>query len=290
MHYTVSDLLTYNNINRMTRRSLSKREADLILALEWEKTSFVSLKDIKRRLHCSDVYARYVAHVLRKKGWLYPLGKGHYQLIGAERGPKGVPEMNPYFIVRFFPKEYFLAYRWACEHHGLSTQVPTVIPVAVRHPKSPMEFKNVRFEFIVLTRKRFFGFEEVSVQGQKVRVSDLERTLLDSFDRPDLVGGIEVAAQAMFHAWKKNPDQIKLIAYLKRMGDSGLSRRIGYLAEVLKLRFSDKLAAYLRSQVKKDPVYLGSPKRWGSAGDRDPRWNLIVNVQREELLGEVHIG
>ena len=115
----------------MTQRSLSKREGDLVLALEWEKKRFVSLKDIKRRLRCSDAYSRYIAHALRKKGWLERVGQGQYQLIGAVRGPKGVPEMNPYLIVRFFPRSYFFAYRFACEHHGLTTQVPTVITVGI---------------------------------------------------------------------------------------------------------------------------------------------------------------
>jgi predicted transcriptional regulator of viral defense system len=273
----------------MTRRSLSKREGDLVLALEWEKQRFISLKDIRRRLKCSAAYARYMAHALHEKGWLEPLAKGQYQLIGAERGPRGVPEMNPYVVARFLPKPYFFAYRFACEQHGLLTQVPTTIHVALKRPKRPMELKNVRFEFVVLTPKRFFGLEEITVLGEKIQVSDLERTVLDALDRPELVGGIEASIQAMFHA-AKEADYARLLGYLKRMDDRALARRFGYLADQLKLELPKELSKHLQAQVNKNPAYLGSPARWGKDGQRDPDWNLVINVPKLELLGEVRIG
>ncbi|MBI5883117.1 MAG: hypothetical protein HZB91_08435 [Elusimicrobia bacterium] len=289
-YYTVSDSLTNGIQHRMTKRSLSKREGDLILALEWDKQSLVTIKDIMRRLRCSNAYARYLAHTLHKKGWLETLAKGHYQLIGAARGPKGVPDMNPYGVVaRLFPKPYFLAYHWAGTHHGLLTQVSYVTHVAVLRPKAPMEFKNIRFEFIKLAKKRFFGYAEATIMGEKVLIADRERTLLDALDRPTLIGGIEASAQSVFHAGKKW-DAGRILEYLRRFDDSALARRFGYLCQTLRIVLPEDLTAYLSSQVKKDAAYLGSPKRWGTQGDRDKRWNLILNVPREELMGEVRIG
>ncbi len=287
--YIISKSLTFAHATRMTRRSLSQREGDLILALEWEKKRFVTLKEIKRRLRCSDTYAGYLAHTLKKKGWLEPLGKGNYQLIGAERGPEGVREMNPYVIARFLPKPYFLAYRWACTHHGLITQVSHVIHVAVLRPKVSLEIKNVSFEFIKIVRKRFFGCEEATVMGEKVMISDPERSVLDALDRPELVGGIEASAQALFHAWQKL-DPGKLQDYLRRFDDSALARRFGYLCEALRVTLPKSVMSYLLGQVKKDPAYLGTPKRWGTQGERDKRWNLTLNVSHDELMGEVRIG
>ena len=70
-----------------TKRSLSKKEADLVLSWEWDNRRLVSLQDITKRLRCSSGYANKIAHVLHKKGWLDPLAKGKYLLIGAKRGP-----------------------------------------------------------------------------------------------------------------------------------------------------------------------------------------------------------
>ncbi len=273
----------------MTRRSLSKREAELVLAWEWEKRRLITIGDVMKRLRCSNGCARKMAHTLRKKGWIEPLTKGHYLLVGAERGPKGVPEMNPYIVARILPKSYFFAYRFACAHHGLLTQIPRVIHVAVRRPKQPMEIKNVRFQFVELSGKRFFGYQESAIMGEKVRVSDMERSILDALDRPDLVGGIEAGAQVLFHAGKKM-EMTKVLDYLQRFDDSALSRRFACLCELLRITLPSELKSYFRGQVKKNPALLGSPKRWGTKGRLDKRWNIILNVPKEYLLGEVRIG
>lgn len=272
----------------MAKRTLSKRESDLILALEWDKKRIVNLKEISRRLRCSPGYAKKLAHVLVRKGWLEPLIAGNYLLIGAERGPKGVPEMNPYLIARILRQPYFFAYRIACNHHGLLTQIPSVIHIAVTRLKRPIEIKNVRFEFIILTKKRFFGLEETTVFGEKVKFSDLERTVLDALDRPDLVGGIEASAQVLFEA-RKRLDNSKLLAYLERMNNSALARRLGYLSELFQLKIDQQLQDYLKDQIKKDPALLGDPDRWGRQGERNEDWNLIINVPKRELMGEIRI-
>jgi len=272
----------------MTKRTLSKRESDLILALEWDKAQTVSLKEIGKRLRCSQGYAKKLAHVLVRKGWLEPLAPGHYLLVGADRGPKGVPEMNPYFIARVLRQPYFFAYRIACSHHGLLTQIPSVIHIAVTRIKKPLEIKNVRFEFIILSKKRFFGFEEVTVFGEKVNFSDLERTVLDALDRPDLVGGIEASTQVLFEAGKKL-NSSKLSNYLKKMNNSALARRFGYLSDMLQIKLSANLKNYLKKQIKKDPALLGGPNRWGRKGERNKDWNLIINVPKKELIGEIRI-
>ncbi|MFC1521901.1 type IV toxin-antitoxin system AbiEi family antitoxin [Elusimicrobiota bacterium] len=273
----------------MSKRSLSKREADLVLSWEWEKQRLVTVKDIMKRLRCSLGYACKILHVLGKKGWIEPLAKGHYLVVGAGRGPKGVPEMNPYLAARFFPKPHFFAYRFACAHYGLLTQIPRVFHVAVTRFKKPLELKNVRFEFIRLTKKRLFGYTEATVMGEKINICDRERTVLDALDRPDLVGGIEAATQAVFQG-SKQMNSTKLLVYLKQYNDSALCRRFGYLCELLKISLPKNFVSYLLTQIKKDPAYLGSPKRWGKTGERNKRWNLILNVPQKELLGEVRIG
>ncbi len=272
----------------MTKRTLSKREAELILWMEWEGLLIISLEEIATKMHCSSGYARKMAHILHQKGWLDPLVRGQYLLVKADRGPEGIPSMNSYLVARFLQKPYFFGYRFACSHHGLLTQLPSVIHVAVLRHKQPIELKNIRFEFVVLTKKRLFGFAEETQFGEKIYISDLERTVIDALNRPDLVGGIESVVQVIFHSWKKL-DYDKLIDYLVRFQDRALARRFGYLIELLDLSFRDDLMEYFQSQVTKNPIYLGSCKRWGKAGERDKRWNLILNIPYEALMGELDI-
>ncbi|MBI4677955.1 MAG: hypothetical protein HY748_10270 [Elusimicrobia bacterium] len=261
----------------------------MVLALEWDKRRLVTIKEIVKCLRCTRNFAYWLAHSLQRKGWLEPVVPGTFLLIGAERGPKGVPEMNPFVIARVLPKPYFFAYRWACLHHGLTTQVPTLVHVALARPKRPIEIKNTRFEFIELAPKRMFGYEETEKAGEKLYVSDLERTVLDAIDRPGLVGGIEAATEAVFSAGKRMEFQ-RLLEYLRRFDDSALARRLGYLCELLKVPLPKDLSDYLSGQTKRIPAFLGTPSRWGKEGPLDKHWRLVVNVPRQELLGEVHIG
>lgn len=287
--YTLTDTVRESILDRMTRRSLSKREADLVLALEWDKQRLLTIKDIAKRLRCSPNYAYRLAHTLQRKGWLETIVPGTFLLVGAERGPKGVPEGNPFVVARVLPKPYFFAYRWACVHHGLGTQVPSVVHVALARRKRPIEIKHMRFEFVALSPKRIFGYEETTQFGEKINVTDMERTILDAIDRPELVGGIEAAAQAVFFGAKKM-DHNKILDYLKRFNDAALARRFGYLCDVLKVILPKALNECLASHAKRLPAYLGTPARWGRGGQIDERWGLIINVPQDELMGEVRIG
>lgn len=192
-------------------------------------------------------------------------------------------------IARILPRPYFFAYRWACMHHGLSTQIPRIVPVALVRPKRPVEFHFTRFEFIELAKSRMFGYLETTLAGERINVSDLERTTLDALDQPDLVGGVEIGASAVFHAARRW-DQGRLLDYLRRFNDSALARRLGYLCGVLKVHLGLELSAYLAAQTGRIPAYLGTPRRWGKEGPLDERWSLRINVPKDELLGEVYIG
>ena len=82
----------------------------------------------------------------------------------------------------------------------------------------------------------------------------------------------------------------KLLDYLRRFDASALARRLGYLCELLKVRLPKDLSGYLWGQTNRLPAYLGMPGRWGKEGPLDKRWRLVINVPKQELLGEVHIG
>ena len=125
--------------------------------------------------------------------------------------------------------------------------------------------------------------------GEKIQVSDRERSMLDAIDRPELVGGIEAAVQCLFHGGRKL-DWPRLLGYLRRYHDSALARRLGYLCELLRIQLPEEVAGYLSGQSRRAPARLGSAKRWGERGRLDRRWRLILNVPEKELLGEVRIG
>jgi len=273
-----------------TRRSLSSKEAQLILQFEWDKKRFVILDDIVSILKCSKGYARKIVHILRAKGWLETIEPGKYFLILAERGIRPVvPDMNPYIVVKILDEPYYFSYRAACLYYGLTTQVPSVVHVALLRQKARLKLKNMEFRFVKLARHKFFGWKRVKLFGEEVNMADLEKTILDSLEHPDLAGGIEGVVRAIFKAKDKLHYQ-KLKKYLGEMKSSTLSRRLGLILESLNIPVPEKLEKFLLKQVKKDKAYLASPGRWGKKGKLNTKWNLVENVSRRDLLSEIEAG
>lgn len=275
----------------MKRRSLSGNEAKLVLQLEWDNAWFLDTATIRKLLRCSKSYAYVIAHSLVKKGWLEPVGKGHYLLIEANRGYKKLaPKMTPYVIARTLNQPYYLAYLSAAYHHHLTTQLPRVLHIAVRRQRRPLKFKHTKVQFVTVREKKFFGYERAKIDNEQVMVSDLEKTLIDSLDRPALVGGIEAVVRFIQVA-SPQTDFEKLLQYTKRNGNRALAVRLGYLVETLRTpKTPDYFIRELRRHVSHLVTPLGEVKRWGKSGHISPNWNIIENVPINNLMSEIEIA
>lgn len=276
-------------MEKIKKRTLSGNEAKLILQLEWEGKTYFTAQEVIQNLHCSKNYAYFLIHRLKEKAWIEPVERGKYLLISAMRGKKPVPDMNPYIVVKILNEPYYFSYRAACLYYGLTTQVPSVVHIALLRQKARLKLKNMEFRFVKLARHKFFGWKRVKLFGEEVNMADLEKTILDSLEHPDLAGGIEGVARAIFKA-KDRLHYQKLKKYLGEMKSSTLSRRLGLILESLNIPIPEKLEKFLLKQVKKDKAYLASPGRWGKKGKLNTKWNLIENVSHRDLLSEIEAG
>jgi len=272
------------------KRTLSGNEARLILQLEWDNVSFVDIPSIRKLLRCSKSYAYFIAHSLIRKGWIEPIGKGHDLLIEAKRGYKKLaPRMSPYVITRTLNQPYYIGYLSAAYHHHLTTQLPRVLHIAVQRQRRPFTFKHVTVQFVTVTRRKFFGYEKAKIDNEEVVVSDLEKTLLDSLDRPELVGGIEAVARFILLSGPRTNFN-KLLLHTKKMGNRAIAVRLGYLLDRLDVSIAPGFVRKeLSKYVNKIPAPLGEVKRWGKKGRINPEWNVIENVPLQNLRAEVEI-
>lgn len=270
-------------------RTLSSMEAKLVLQLEWDGETFVDLDGISSILKCSKGYARKIAYTLKTKGWLESVSPGKYLLISAKRGISPVvPDMNPYVVARVLNEPYFFSYRAACLHHGLTTQVPTVVHVILLRQRASIKFKNMEFQFVKVAKHKFFGWKPVDLFGERVNMADLEKTVIDAIDRQDLAGGIEEVVKIIFNAYKKLSWD-KLSKYIANMKSSTLCRRLGFIIDLLNILVPKTFEDFLLQQVKKDKAYLASPQRWGTQGKLNRKWNLINNVPSKILMSDIEV-
>jgi predicted transcriptional regulator of viral defense system len=121
---------------------------------------------------------------------------------------------------------------------------------------------------------RYFGTKEYRPRGYPLRVTDLERTLLDGLLRPELTGGIG----NVLRAWALSRDLIDLnllVAYANRFGVAVLRQRVGLIMDELSLH---------HPEVDSWPAMAhrgGSSKLVGSepfSPTYSERWQLSINA------------
>jgi len=231
-------------------RSLSKREARIILELEWWGHKIITLSELHERLGGSEGDARVFAHRLVKKGWLERLKPGLFQLIPADRGPDGIADTHPLIAGTALADPYFFSFGTACLHYGFTDQVFAEVYIACQDRRRPAEIRGKRYVFVHVPEEQFFGHTEDTVLGQVVNIATTERALLDAIDRPRYSGGIREVSRIVRRSVK----------------------RISW--ELLKL---------IRPSSK---IQLGARRKWGTTGSLIRPWNVVENVPRNALLPE----
>ena len=274
----------------MPERSLSAAEARVVLSLEAEGESELSLDTIEKRAQVRRGFARKLAHDLVRKGWIQRVGRGRYLLNPSERGPEAVPDADPLRVGSHIVRPYHFGYASAAELWGFLLQVGRVYYIVTPVRTSVRLDHPAQFRFVRSRPDRFFGAQEMTRRGEVLFVSDPERTVIDCVDRPDLSGGLGGVAQIIARAkprlvWRRLSD------YLERLGNRSLSLRVGFLMERVRPTVAPPPSWGTRWCARPDEpwVPLGPPRTFGRRGPHDSRWHIIQNVPDRVLFSEVEL-
>lgn len=267
-----------------TNRTLSKAEAKVVLGLEWRDQKVVTSAELRSLLGGSDNYARFLAHRLVEKGWLERIKRGVFQLVPADRGPEGIGDTNMLATGAMLVSPYFYSFGTACTHYGFTEQVFREAYVACRIARRPLTIKGTRFVFVRLPEDRFFGFVDVDVLDETVRMATKERALLDAVDRPQLAGGLLEVSRIVAKAGREI-SWPKLLDTARRWQESAVVQRLGYLLDLHQVPLPPatrrKLLALVNPASK---VHLAARTSRGTRGRLVAPWGIVENVPRESLL------
>lgn len=147
----------------------------------------------------------------------------------------------------------YLAYHAALEYHGLANQVFYELSVSSKEIFHSFDYDGIRY-------KCYMSRSEVGlvtpVTDSLVRVTDLERTVLDCIDRIDLSGGLEelVACFAII----TYVNESKLLDYLSHFGKQVLYQKAGFILGYFQkeMKLSDTFFDQCRSKIGKSTRYL----------------------------------
>jgi predicted transcriptional regulator of viral defense system len=258
---------------------LGSLESELIFTLEQKNKYYFTVKDANQILDTSEEVIWKTLHKLTEKKRIQRIKKGHYLLIPARAGYETKWREE---VTRFIDQlldEYYIGYWTALNLWHLTEQIPhTVFIATIRRKRALTYDKTVPIQFITLNPEKFFGYTTMKTNNTQFKISDPEKTIIDSLDLPQYSGGITEIAKALQN--DLNPDT--LIKYADRLGNKTVHKRLGYLIQVLNLNYPEETITQLRNKISKGYSWL-DPTQPKQTHNYNTEWNLKVNIPLDAL-------
>lgn len=211
--------------------------------------------------------AHSVIESYKKKGLIESVRRDLFVVISLETKQ---PVPNRYVIASHAAPGAYVSHHSAFEYHGLANQVYYEVCVAAKTRFRTFEHDGLTYRHIT---SPFINGVENRKDG--VRVTDLERTVIDGIKDFEKIGGLEELLRCIGLA--PHLDQSKLLEYLSAYGNTFLYQKSGYILEHYKeaLKLSESFFAACRAKTSKSKRYLYK-KLLRETHTQNRTWSLYV--------------
>lgn len=216
-----------------------------------------------------------VLYSYKKKGWIASVRRNLYVAINLETGQ---PVCSPYQIAAHIAPGAYVSHHSAFEVHGMANQVFSNLYVSSKTSFRPFEFDGKRFERVMSVTEE--GIKEIG----KIRVTDLERTVVDSIKDFSKIGGLEELLRCLMMITYADAD--KLIKYLSIYDTCFLWQKAGYiLSRFPNMKIPSSFFDACKSKSRKNVRYLYDELKFEDpVFDRE--WRLYVQSDMMKMLDE----
>lgn len=228
----------------------------------------------------------------RNLGRIIPLRRGLYAVVPLGSRPESAL-VDPYLLAARITKDAVLAYHTALEFHGKAYSVYTRLCYVSAHKSLPLKFRDYEIRGVPVPKplrakgKEMFGVNSHKRSGVELRVTTLERALVDVLDRPELSGSWEEIWRSLESVEFFDLDQV--VEYALLLENATTAAKVGFFLDQHReaLMVEDAHLNPLRKLRPRQPHYLMRGKRKGGQWVKD--WNLmipteILNKSWEEVL------
>lgn len=265
-------------------KNLNQKEATVLANLSAEGKAVFSFEDAFNILGGDRNTARKFLSALIIKGWLKSLERGKYLIVPLEAGTSREWSEEAFVIASHLANPYAISYWSALNYWGLTEQITQTVFVSTTRRKFKLETEalGVSYRFIKLSERKFFGFTGIWFGDKQIQITDKEKTIVDCLDHPEYCGGMVEASKGFVNGIEAGINLETLTAYAKRLGNSTIFKRLGYLSEILDLPVKD-FADKWRERIGAG-YSLFDPGKGVSQGRYYSKWNLRLNVSEDELI------
>jgi len=159
-----------------------------------------------------------------KNGLIKRVRNGLYVSIDS----MGNTNVRKFEIATKISSRSFVCYHSALEYYGYANQVYNNITIGIDKRFNSFEFDGVEYTFKVIKNNEQVNF----FVNENIRVTSLERTIIDCIDNITLAGGIEEVLNALEQI--KVLNEKKLLKVLNSYNKVLLYQKVGFLLEQYK--------------------------------------------------------
>lgn len=211
----------------------------------------------------------------KKKKYIESVRRNLYVALSPETGG---PVCNPYEIASKIFNDAYISHHSAFEFYGMANQVFSEITVCSHSRFLPFEYDGKTYLYSGTGIN--IGIESVG----KVRVSDLERTIVDNVKDFTRYGGLEELLHCL--SMVTYVDEKKLLVYMEAYNNQFLYQKAGYILSLFPdMKISPIFFEQCKKRIQKSVRYLYEDLRTEkSSFIRE--WKLYVPENIKDLLRE----
>lgn len=203
-----------------------------------------------------NAYANLFGYRLRNNFKIFEIERNKYTLYD-----------DPFLVSSRIIWPSYISCLSALNFYKMTAQIPQRITVISTKNKKQIKVFNTIIKFIKTKNKNLFGFEKIKYRDFEIFIADREKAILDCL----LFKKISISEIKEILSENKNLNINKIIKYLKKIDNSSLTKRIGFLLENLGYKLYNKL----KEDIDLTYVLLDYSKL--NKGKKDKKWRLILN-------------
>ncbi|MEW5706813.1 MAG: type IV toxin-antitoxin system AbiEi family antitoxin domain-containing protein [Actinomycetota bacterium] len=213
----------------MKKTILSKKDLQILEEVISRYGYTVSFDDLRTLLTGVSYNAlKKRVRLLVQRGWLIRIKRGVYAVANLES--HSFSNISSLVVSQVFVPGSYVSFEFALNYYGLFDQLPRkVTAVSPANPKT-YHFQNLEYRFVKAKPEMMAGFREIKVDGQKVRIAELEKALLDFLHFRKDGYTVDLVLEKLKEA-KDDIDPQQLANYAK-LYPIAIQRRIGFLLDV----------------------------------------------------------
>lgn len=222
--------------------------------------------------------ARSAIKRLMKEGMVVKIRNNMYTCISGETG---APVANRFQIASKITPTSYVSHHTAMEYYGITDQVYYDVYVASETSFREFDFDGYTYRYV--PSKDMEGVETPALSGG-IRITNLERTLVDSIKDMDRIVGIEEVLEDI--GSMKRMQEKRVLKYLELLSNQFLYQKMGFLLSGHKeqMGLSDEFFETCKSQIGKSKRYLTNDM---SGGRYDDEWKLVIPENINKLKNGV---